>query len=187
MVVWRLVSLVGHLAGRISLLFPGVRRDRAGALAAERWAREATEEQLFAALADAPDFHRKFAVELREFAAVELCARDPGRPVEPIVTAFRNRLGREAQPYQLPNAEELVELRLHMCECEALRNVEIFLDVLADPTQDRGLRTHAVTALAFQSDHRAAEAVRGALNDADGLVQLTAREAIWALNAHRPV
>jgi hypothetical protein len=97
----------------------------------------------------------------RQAAAMELCARDPTRSVEPIVAGMRRAAGRE-QAAELPDAAELVELGLHSCPCNGLRRVELFTAALADERAKTKLRAAAAWGLMQDDDPRAWEALRAA-------------------------
>lgn len=111
-------------------------------------------------------------------AAWLLCYVDPERPVEPIVTASRRAEGRDAEPYEAADAEELIRLGLHVCPCTGLCRLELFSSMLADRKQKTSLRASAAGALGTVDDPKAAEALRAGARDRNLVVRFMARLAL---------
>jgi hypothetical protein len=98
--------------------------------------------------------------------------------VETIVTALRQREGREDRSYEPPDAAELIDLGLGSCDCKELRHLELFSSVLSDRNQDLGLRVRAAAFLATVDDPAAEEAVRVAASDPIRAIRMVARQGL---------
>ena len=157
-----------RLLRRVGGIFPGIRRGRAELDKLVQWTSEASEQELLDALAD-EDRNR------RRYAAWQLCARDPDRPVEPLIAAARQGAGREPRPDDPPGPVELLELDLAYSDCKGLHSFELFSHVLSDAGQDNGLRVQAACVLGTLEDPRAAEALKAATADPDGAIRQIAR------------
>lgn len=133
------------------------------------WAHGLSDEQLSAALSDEPQ-------EKRLAAAVELCRRHPGRPVEEMVTALRGTVA--PVDYNPPDARELLELGLQNCRCTGLRRVELFCTALSDPRADAKLRGGAAWGLVYDDDPQAWEALQTAATDPDRRVRSHVKQVL---------
>lgn len=148
-------------------------RRKAALAKLERLERKSVEARLFEALAEERS-------RVRVNAAWALCRLDPDRPVEPMVTALRRRAAETTDTrYEPPDAQELVELGLHGCDCKGLRRSELLSDVLTDAEPDALLRfTAAFTLGNLPGNPSTIDALLNALNDPNPGIRKTARKSL---------